>query len=225
VLCLDEFEVWLRHQKEFDDAFFDHLRSLMNNNTLMLIISSLRPLDEYSQQHKLTSPFFNVGRQLRLELFSDEEVNELLSLPASTTPATQAALSADEQHTVRRWGGRHPYLLQLAASLLWQAQQQGKAQRWAKVQFEREKKRGLHTVWWRRPWTKPLSWLLWKFPQHLGSWIQWLGGSVDDLKKWALGIITLLVLVVVISSVLLHETVPAQLLHKLWERLTTLLGI
>src|SRR5207302_9501458 len=61
VLCLDEFEVWLEDKQEFDDHFFDHLRSLMNNNSLMLIVSSLRPLDEYGTQNKLTSAFFNVG--------------------------------------------------------------------------------------------------------------------------------------------------------------------
>jgi uncharacterized protein len=225
VLCLDEFEVWLKHQQEFDDAFFDHLRSLMNNNTLMLIVSSLRPLDEYSKQHQLTSPFFNVGRQLRLAEFSDDEVTELLRLSTSATPTTQVTLSVDEQHTARRWGGRHPYLLQLAASLLWQARQQGKNQRWAKAQFEQERKRLPHTVWWQHPWTKPLAWLLWRFPQLLGSWVLWVGGSVDDLKKGALGIITLLALTVVIISLLLRFTDLGSLLKILWNWITKMYGV
>jgi hypothetical protein len=225
VLCLDEFEVWLKHPQEFDDAFFDHLRSLMNNNTLMLIVASLHPLDEYSKQHQLTSPFFNIGRQLRLEAFSDEDVTDLLRSPASTTSSTQAALSVDEQHTARRWGGHHPYLLQLAASLLWQARQQGKNQHWAKVQFERERNRLPHTAKWRHSWTKSLVWSIWKFPQLLGSWIQWVGGSADNLKKWAVGMIAFLFLAVIVISVLFPQGILAQLMIKLWHWLKTLWGM
>lgn len=220
VLCLDEFEAWLKHPQEFDDAFFDHLRSLMNNNTLMLIIASLRPLDEYSKQHQLTSPFFNLGRQLRLEAFSDEDVTALLRLPASTTPGMQEALNLDEQYIARRWGDHHPYLLQMAASLLWQARQQGKNQRWAQMQFERERKRIFPTSWWYS-WAKPFSWLVERLPKALGNWIQWVGGTVDDLKKWGLGMITLLFLIVLVISVFFPQSILAHLLIKIghWFKL------
>src|SRR5207302_8834066 len=60
VLCLDEFEVWLEDMQEFDDHFFEHLRSLMNNNSLMLVFSSLGSLDEYVKQNRLSLHVFSV---------------------------------------------------------------------------------------------------------------------------------------------------------------------
>ena len=224
VLCLDEFEVWLEDKQEFDDHFFDHLRSLMNNNSLMLIISSLRPLDEYGTQNKLTSAFFNVGHVRNLTEFSDEEVAELLRLPASTTSNTQAALSLDEQRIARSWGGHHPYLLQLAASLLWQAHQQGKDKHWARERFEEQKKHIPRTFWWQSRWLKPLYWLFWKFPQLLGRGSKWLGGSVDDLKTWARGIVVIVLAVLVVTLVLTHIVTPAQVGKWLLQVYKTLLG-
>jgi uncharacterized protein len=224
VLCLDEFEVWLRDKKEFDDAFFDHLRSLMNNSTLMLIIASQRPLDEYSRQHQLTSPFFNLGRQLRLEGFSDDEVTDLLLLPASTTAGAQEALSADEQQIARRWGGDHPYLLQLAASLLWQAQQRRKDQGWARAQFESEKVRFRRAAKGQHSWTKPLPWLAWKFPQLLGDMIQRVGKLADNLIKWALGITLLLLLCVGFILVLLRVITLDQIWATTWAWVKNVVG-
>src|SRR5437588_7597080 len=45
VLCLDEFETLLKYPDEFDDSFYDHLRSLMDSNALMLVVASHKSLD------------------------------------------------------------------------------------------------------------------------------------------------------------------------------------
>ena len=124
VLCLDEFEALFRYPKHLNDGFFDNLRFLMNSNVLRLVVASHRKLDFYKRRYKLNSPFFNGFEQvLPLGELTEAEAKELVSLPErmGVTPA----LSTEEQHLVREWGGCHPFLLQLAASLLWEARQKG----------------------------------------------------------------------------------------------------
>jgi hypothetical protein len=48
---------------------------------------------------------------------------------------------------VLQWGGRHPYLLQLAASLLYEAQQSGRDVSWAKAEFAKEARRVPQSIW------------------------------------------------------------------------------
>ncbi len=40
ILCLDKIEALFKHPEEFDDGFYDNLRSLMDLNALMLAIAS-----------------------------------------------------------------------------------------------------------------------------------------------------------------------------------------
>jgi hypothetical protein len=41
VLCLDDFEVLIRHYRDFDDGFFDNLRSLWSYFRCLLAIEFL----------------------------------------------------------------------------------------------------------------------------------------------------------------------------------------
>ena len=145
VFCLDEFEMLLKRPEQFGDPFFDHLRGLMNANRLMFIFASREPVDVYAKEQKLTSGFFNLGQLLPLDKFSEAEADELVNLPDRNNPA----LNAKEQRLARKWGGRHPYLLQLAGQCLFEARQAGKDAAWAKRQFtaqrERLKKDGVLT--------------------------------------------------------------------------------
>lgn len=138
VLCLDEFGPLFRHPDEFDDGFFDNLRSLMESRVLMLVVASHRGLDFYQRRHHLKSAFFKLWQVIALGELTEAAAQELVNLPASKTPAATPALSPQEQRLVRQLGGRHPYLLQLAASLLYEARQLGRDGSWVKAEFQKE---------------------------------------------------------------------------------------
>jgi hypothetical protein len=138
---LDEFGPLFRHPEEFDNGFFDNLPSLMESHVLMLVVASHRKLDFYQRRHKLTSAFFKLWQVIALSELTEKEAEELVGLPASTISGTKAALSMQEQRLVRQWGGRHPYLLQLAGRLLCEAHQSGQDMSWAKAEFAKEARR------------------------------------------------------------------------------------
>lgn len=135
VVCLDEFEMLLKCTNEFTDTFYDHLRSLMDKSALMLVVASLKPLDVYRREKRMTSSFFNLGHTLHLNEMTDGEADDLARLPASTVAGTRAALNDEFQALARKWGGRHPFMIQLAASFLCQAQENGKEVQWAEREF------------------------------------------------------------------------------------------
>ena len=164
VLCLDEFGPLFRHPEEFNNGFFDNLRSLMESGVLMLVVASHRRLDFYQRRHKLTSAFFKLWQVLPLNELTEEEAKVLVGLPASVIAGTTAALSSQEQQLVRQWGGRHPYLLQVAASLLYEAHQLGRDVSWAKAEFQKEARRV----------PKPM----WKFSRGRGSFVKTIGGVI-----------------------------------------------
>ena len=129
VLCLDGIEALLCDRSQFDNSFYDNLQRLIELNAIVTIVASQQSLNRYPQHYPLlTSPFFNQGHSLTLGPFSQAESLELVSLSAvSSTLASstdQPILQSQYQQLALQWGEQHPYLLQLAASLLCQAQQQ-----------------------------------------------------------------------------------------------------
>ena len=164
VLCLDEFGPLFRYPEEFDNGFFDNLRSLIESRVLMLVVASHRRLDFYQRRHKLTSAFFKLWQVLTLNELTEKEAEELVNLPASTVPGAAEALNQQEQHLVRKLGGRHPYLLQLAGSLVYEARQSGRDIAWAKAEFAKE--------------ARHVSTAMWTFPQRTGYLMISLGGVI-----------------------------------------------
>ena len=83
VLCLDDFENLLKNESEFNNDFYDNLRTLMGDNKLMLIIASLKKLKIYKKNYHLSSTFFNMGHVRYLEHFNGDdnsgEVGDLLA--------------------------------------------------------------------------------------------------------------------------------------------------
>lgn len=198
VICLDEFEMLLKHPQQFDDFFFDHLRGLMDDNALMFAISSLKPLDEYLKKHRLTSNFFNLGHVITLGLLTDAAQNELVLLPASTIPQTSPALGMEEQRLAKEWGKNHPYLLQLAALILCEAQQSGHDAAWAKSRFDKEASRVPRKRWqWLKKLPRQLFLVL---PKWLGSTTFRLGEKVDKTINWLIGITIILIIIGVFAG-------------------------
>ena len=177
VLCLDEFGPLFRYPQEFDNGFFDSLRSLMESRVLMLVVASHRKLEFYQRRHKLTSAFFKLWQVLILGELTEQEAQALVALPAGAIAGVTSALNKQEQHFVRHLGRRHPYLLQLAASLLYEARQSRQDSTWVKAEFEKQ----------ARHVPKPL----WKAPKHTGCLVLSISG-VMILMAIALLVISLL---------------------------------
>ncbi len=208
VLCLDEFEMLLKYTNEFDDTFYDHLRSLLDNNMLMLVLASCKSLDVYREKHSLTSSFFNLGHVLPLGDLTEPAATDLVRLPASTVSGAQAALSIEEQRQARQWGGRHPYLLQLAGSSLCHARRRGKAITWARGQFDAERRRLFEPASPIPYWWTPLRWLLWSLPIRLGRLSKYIRENFDDFKAWITGIVIIVAFLLVVVGLV---TVPLLL--------------
>ncbi|HEY9611148.1 hypothetical protein [Allocoleopsis sp.] len=206
VLCLDKFEELLENPKEFDNGFYDNLRSLMDRNALMLVMASHKRLDIYSRQHKLTSSFFNLGSVLALGGLTEAEAMDLVRLPKTTVSGEEAALREEKQKLAIEWAGRHPYLLQLAGRCLWEARQLDRDADWARKQFEQEAQRlpqnQFHHKWWH-----PLRWLVWDIPVRLGSLAKFIGGTVDEVKSWITGLVILTAMILVVLRVVPWERV------------------
>jgi AAA+ ATPase superfamily predicted ATPase len=137
VFCLDEFEKLFDHKDELKKDFYDGLHSLTNTNRMMLIIATRRPVEIIAGEHQLLSAFFNFGQLCKLKDFRDEEAEELVNLPDRNNPALDAA----DRRLARKWGNRHPYLLQLAGQVLFEAKRDDKDHAWAKKKFTEQRKR------------------------------------------------------------------------------------
>jgi len=157
VLCLDDFELLVKHRKAFDDDFYNNMRYLMGDHRLMLIIASRQQIKVYKEEYNLASSFFNDVHSLLLEGLCKEEVTELLMIKESTG---EVALSVEEQGLARSWGKDHPRLLQLAGSCLFYARQSGKGIDWAKKKFNEQAKNA---------------------PKPTNKWVKWLARKVQAL--------------------------------------------
>lgn len=124
VLLLDEFDALLHHQVLNCAEFFGSLRSLASRSrgALALVIASRRPLTDLNkdtQQFSRTgSPYFNFLDEITLGPWPNKDVEALLRR------ARDRFIPADRRFIVWVAGG-HPFLLQAAASELWEAYAEG----------------------------------------------------------------------------------------------------
>lgn len=124
VLLLDEFDQLLHHPILNSAEFFGGLRALASrsNGALVLVIASRLPLAVLNAEtqafNPTGSPYFNIFAEFTLSSFTDAEVHALFKRADSRfTLADQRYLTA--------LGGHHPYLLQAAASTLWDTYDEG----------------------------------------------------------------------------------------------------
>lgn len=108
VLCLDEFESLFENPAEFNNAFFNHLRTMVNHRRLALVTASRQPLEIYSLEKRLTSPFFNVLSITALGDFTEEEALQFLALHHPQVNFTEAEL-----RFINSWLDPHPLKLQI----------------------------------------------------------------------------------------------------------------
>ena len=220
VLCLDDFESLLKYPEEFDNGFYDNLRSLMDNNFLMLILASCETLNVYADRYRFVSRFFNVGHVIKLGEFTPDEAIELTQLYDITAQNKKPILNHNEQKYVYSWGKHHPYLLQLAASYLWEARYYSKGTKWAKKQFEaqkklfeeqkklfeeQKKKQSPHLpslIEKEEGKEKNIFWLLKTLPRIIGEFVE----TLENVTKSIIGLVILTLLILVVLKVLPVET-------------------
>jgi AAA+ ATPase superfamily predicted ATPase len=214
VLCLDDFEQLFKNNTEFNDNFYNNLRSLMDSSSLMLVIGSHKKLDFYSKKYKLTSDFFNLGHVIKLNELNQDDVKNLLRLPASTVKGATPALSMDEQSFTQQIGGNHPFLLQIAGRLVSEARQYGYDKEWVKTKFQSESKR-LPSQLNSRDWQSQILWLLWDIPVNFGKFTKFIGNSVDDVSNWIVGMIIIIAPILIFIGVVKYPTILSFILDKL----------
>jgi len=120
VICLDEFEELL-DANSFSDEFFNVLRHLMSESALAFVIASTEPLSDLVSPDKYTSPFFNIFTITELGEFTVDEVGLLLERGRKC----DRPFSDLDVRRMRTLAGQHPYKLQLAGSLIYQAKRAG----------------------------------------------------------------------------------------------------
>lgn len=127
VLVIDEFDVLVNHPN-FDGEFFGTLRSLaIHTNALAVITASRVSVAEMNRQslelNPHGSPFFNNFAEVRLIPLSPAECRDLVS----TALAPKGVRFSDDDFTlIDALSGRHPYLVQIAASALFDVEASGK---------------------------------------------------------------------------------------------------
>jgi hypothetical protein len=122
VLCLDEFEQVVGN-RAFGPDFFSVLRSLAQTGELALVVATQHTLpDLYRDGAIPTSPFFNIFTLLRLGPLSEAEARELVKQPAERVGH---AFSEDDVNFILNLAGAHPYRLNVAAALLYEAKLAG----------------------------------------------------------------------------------------------------
>jgi hypothetical protein len=151
VLVLDEFDVLLHHPILNSAEFFGGLRTLasLSEGALTLIITtntSLAQLNQSTQSlTKTGSPYFNIMGEITLLPLSDNEIDRLLD-------KGKQYFTDDDNGFIKNIAGGHPYLLQVAASVLWEFYEEKKEEDVVKRQHIRQEfynrtKETLNHIW------------------------------------------------------------------------------
>jgi ABC-type iron transport system FetAB ATPase subunit len=124
VLTFDGFDALLHHKVLNSTEFFGGLRqrASLSKGALALLITGNTPLTQLNQEtqdfNRTGSPYFNFMDEVILGPLSDSEIDKLLHLG-------NEYFTEDDRHFIKDIAGGHPYLLQTAASILWDAYEDG----------------------------------------------------------------------------------------------------
>lgn len=171
VLCLDELERLVEEPAEFPPDVYQSWRSLISANQVIFIVASMRSLVELAQLGGLTSPFFNAFDRTLLPLgeLTPAEAEELLARGRTC----DRPFDDDECRRILKLAGRHPWRLQVAGSLVYEAKAGGRAVDWKTVRRRYEQQVEPHLP--AQPWPRlalarggqALRWLV-RSPAYLG---------------------------------------------------------
>jgi hypothetical protein len=109
VLLIDEFENLTKRAEEFNNDFFDAMRSLGYRGNIAYVTASLHSLKTQCTVGNFTSPFYNIFSQVTLGLFSPEETTDFLSARREGFEFNKR-----EIEFIKRIANNHPLYLQIA---------------------------------------------------------------------------------------------------------------
>lgn len=122
VFLLDEFDQ-VTANTNFGPDFFFGFRSLAIHRKVALVTSSRLELVELCHSESVrSSPFFNIFANVSLRMFSELEVRALISQSLSQT---DVRFTDHETGQIQNLAGRHPYFVQAACYLLYEAYRHG----------------------------------------------------------------------------------------------------
>lgn len=133
VFLLDEFNVLQRRRDQFDDDFYDGLRSRANAGELTIVLATHVPLADIAVQNDFSSTFFSIFNPVTLGSFQRGEAL------ASVTRSADPQLTQRDFGLIENWIDKtyHPLKLNIAADHLWQAQPQPNLER-VKYNYDQE---------------------------------------------------------------------------------------
>jgi class 3 adenylate cyclase len=112
ILFFDEFESVTKNEKIGPD-FYSFFRSLANNYPLAFITASGKNLKDMCVTHEISdSPFFNIFAVHYINLFSEKEAGDLISIPSKERGVPLEPLTRQIIET----GGLYPFFLQMCCS-------------------------------------------------------------------------------------------------------------
>jgi hypothetical protein len=204
VVCLDEFERLVQDPGTFPLDLYHAWRSLVNDDLVAFITVSQTPLAQLSAQEQLTSPFFNIFTSLPLGELTPGEADELVGWGRTC----DRPFSDDECRRLRELAGCHPYCLQVAGSLLYQARAGGSAVDWKAL--ERAYHQQVDPVVpqppsrrWRilRRVGQALRWLVLS-PRYLGRLARRVKPFWEEAKDWLAGVVIIVVVVLIVLGII-----------------------
>jgi archaellum biogenesis ATPase FlaH len=150
VIIIDGFDVLLHHPILNRAEFFGGLRLLTSRSqgTLTLVITSNASQTRLHQETQLFnrtgSAYFNFMGEIILGALDEAQINELLH-------PTEIDFSDNDYRFIKDIAGGHPYLLQVAASVLWETYEnklkKGVRQQYALQEFYLKVKDMLNGTW------------------------------------------------------------------------------
>jgi hypothetical protein len=120
VLCLDEFEGLFDNPSEFSDKFFNQFRTMCNHQRLVVVTASRLPLEVYSLEKKLTSPFFNIFSITELGDLTPPDIEQFIAHYQAIAQFTPQDLGF-----INRYVELHPLKLQIFCDMLLQWRENG----------------------------------------------------------------------------------------------------
>lgn len=160
VISLDEFEHLASRSEEFPNQVYETFRSLAGNNKAAFLTASRASLPAMIQQSNITSTFPNIFIRVSLGEFSADEAGQLIHRAVTCDHPFGVA----ELRLLREMGGRHPYKLQAAGSLLYLQKSAGAAINRRQVQALHAAQMeqaglGKSPAWPQSAWRTLLEWL------------------------------------------------------------------
>jgi hypothetical protein len=137
VLLLDEFESVMAYQEL--DILLETLRASGAQSRIGMIVSTAHLLSELEAAGKLSSLFYNIFQTHFLGRFTEAEYTDLVKRAFARSGETT---TEEEIRLIGELSGRHPFLVQLAGSLVWKARRE----RWKAETIRAEFKQGARDI-------------------------------------------------------------------------------